>query len=258
MDNGPARLAAWLILLWVGTVRADDLQPEAVGILQRMFKTYAAAPAFACEESCDDYEEGSTLPPDHRTASVRFVRPDRFRVAWTQKDFHGRSGTSVILARDGQTTLREQGGSGGPEVEPSLAQAISSCAGISLGLSYLVPALLFEDPGYLSFTELRQEADANSADGRPCWKLAGKTSGGTRWALLIDRETCALREVTEDNTLAPVTALQARDPATQASPPAAAPPRTIHTHYQFTNIRFEGTWPDSVFADAAPPAKKKR
>ena len=234
------------MLLWVGTVRADDRQPEAVGILQRMFKTYAAAPAFACEESCDDHEEGSPLPPDHRTASVRFVRPDRFRLTWTQKDFHGQSSTSTILTRDGRTIFREQGNPGDTQVEPSLAQALSSCAGISLGLSYLVPALLLEDPGYLNFTELRQEADANSGDGRLCWKLSGKTSDGARWVLLIDRETCALREATEDNALATATTSD------------APPPRAIHTQYRFTNIQFEGVWPDSIFADAAPVTKKKR
>ena len=193
------------MLLWVGAARAE-MQPEAVGILDRMFKTYASTPAFACEGSCDDHEEGSPLPPDHRTVSVRFVRPDRFRLAWTQKDFHGKSGTSVIFTRHGQTLFREQGRSGDGEIEPSLAQAISSCAGISLGLSYLVPALLLEDPGYLNFVELRQEADAKSEDDRPCWKLSGKTSDGAQWTLLIDRENCALREATEINVLAPATA----------------------------------------------------
>ncbi|MBE7211255.1 MAG: hypothetical protein INR65_09575 [Gluconacetobacter diazotrophicus] len=247
MDRRPARFAALaLTLLWTGSARAD-LQPEAAAILQRMFKTYAAAPAFACEGSCDDREEGSALPPDHRTASVRFVRPDRFRLTWTQKDFHGKSSTSVLVTRDGQTTFREQGAGGDAEVEPSLERAISSCAGISLGLSYLVPALLLDDPGYLNFTDLRQDADANSGDNRPCWTLSGKTSDGAHWVLLIDRETCALREATEDNTLAPVSA--------DASQP---PPRTVHTQYRFTNIRFEGAWPDSAFADAVPPGKKKR
>ena len=248
MDRRPAWSTALLLMLfWVGTIRADDLQPEATAILQRMFKAYAAAPAFACEGSCDDHEDGSTLPADHRTVSVRFVRPDRFRLAWTQKDFHGKSGTSVIFTRGGQTFLREQGQAGGGEAEPSLAQAVSSCAGISLGLSYLVPALLLEDPGYLNFTELRQEADANSADGRPCWKLSGKTTDGAHWTLLIDRETCSLREAAEDNTL-----------ASAAADTPSSPPRAIHTQYRFTNIQFDGSWPDSVFADAAPSGKKKR
>ncbi len=245
MSDRPNIFAALgLILLWVGAARAE-MQPEAVGILRRMFKTYAAAPAFACEGSCDDHEEGSSLPVDHRTVSVRFVRPNRFRLAWTQKDFHGKSGTSVLFTRNGQVLFREQGGSGDAEPEPSLAQAISSCAGVSLGLSYLVPALLVEDPGYLNFVELRQEADANSEDGRPCWKLSGKTSDGAQWTLLIDRENCALREAEEVNSLA-------------AAAPGAPAPHAIHTQYRFTNIQFTGSWPDSVFADNAPAGKKKR
>ena len=260
-----ARLPTWsallLVLFWVGTARAE-MQPEAVGILTRMFKTYASAPAFACEGSCDDHEEGSPLPADHRTVSVRFVRPDHFRLTWTQKDFHGKSGMSVIFTRHGQTLFREQGRSGDAEVEPSLAQAISSCAGISLGLSYLVPALLLEDPGYLDFVELRQEADANSQDGRPCWKLSGKTADGAQWQMLIDRETSALREATEINVLAPVAARQVNDDTAKGHPEAAAaplpPPHAIHTQYRFTNIQFTGAWPDSAFADAAPVEKKKR
>ncbi len=175
--------------------------------------------------------------------TVRFVRPERFRLAWTQKDFHGTSGTSVLFTRHGQTFFREQGNTGDAESEPSLAQAISSCAGISLGLSYLVPALLLDDPGYLNFVELRQEADANSEDGRPCWKLSGKTGEGMQWELLIDRETCALREATEINILAPA---------------PAQPAHAIHTQYRFTNIQFAGSWPDSAFVDAAPAGKKKR
>ncbi len=251
MARSAALPTTLLMLFWVCTARTE-MEPEAVGILDRMFKAYAAAPAFACEGSCDDHEEGSSLPPDHRTVSVRFVRPDRFRLAWTQKDFHGKSGTSVIFTQHGQVLFREQGQAGDAEVEPSLAQAISACAGISLGLSYLVPALLLEDPGYLNFVELCQEADANSEDGRPCWKLSGKTSDGARWTLLIDRETCALREATEVNVLASAAAND--HPETANTPP----PRAIHTQYRFTNIQFAGSWPDSVFADNAPAGKKKR
>ena len=251
MARLPALSAALMMLLWVGTARAE-MQPEAVGILNRMFKTYASAPAFACEGSCDDQEDGSPLPADHRTGSVRFARPDRFRLTWTQKDFHGKSGTSVIFTRRGETFFREQGHAGDPEAEPSLARAISSCAGISLGLSYLVPALLLEDRGYLNFVELRQEADANSQDGRPCWKLAGRTSDGAQWQLLIDRETCAVREATEINVL---TSAGAKDQPEAAS---VSPPHAIHTQYRFTNIQFTGSWPDNVFADSAPAEKKKR
>ena len=65
---------------------------------------------------------------------MRFVRPDRFRLEWVQKDFHGRSGTSTIYTERGRTFFREQGANEAA-AEPSLAQALSSCAGISLGLS---------------------------------------------------------------------------------------------------------------------------
>ena len=226
--------AALITLCRVVGLRAET-EPEAAQVLDRMFKAYASATAFSCEGSCDDHEDGSTLPADHRTVTMRFVRPDRFRLAWTQKDFHGKSGTSVIYTREGQTILR-QWGAEREEPEPSLGQALDSCAGISLGLSYLVPALLFGDPGYLHFDSLRLLADADSADGRPCRKLAGETNEGTRWELLIDRETGALREALEVNTL----------PTT--------PAHAIRTQYRFTNICFADSLPDSVFADSKPAA----
>ena len=227
-------VVALLVLCWVGGLRAET-DPEAAAILDRTFKTYASAAAFSCEGSCDDHEDGSTLPTDHRTVTMHFVRPDRLRLAWTQKDFHGKSGTSVIYTREGQTLLR-QWGTEREEPEPSLGQALDSCAGISLGLSYLVPALLLGDPGYLRFDSLRLLADANSADGRPCRKLAGETNEGARWELLIDRETGALREALEVNTL----------PTT--------PAHAIRTQYRFTDIRFADSLPDSVFADSQPAA----
>lgn len=264
MDRRSTLLVALLILSWVARTDAE-MQPEAVGILARMFKTYASAPAFACEGSCDDQEEGSSLPPDHRTVTMSFMRPDRFRLAWTQKDFHGKSGTSVIFIRDGQTFFHEQGKTGEAESEPSLARAISSCAGISLGLSYLVPALLLDDPGYLRFDSLRQEADANSKDGRACWKLSGKTTEGAQWELLIDRETCALREATEINVLAPITARQVRDTVATDHPEIAnaplPPPRAIRTLYRFTNIQFLDSLPDGAFEPPVPahaPTSKKK
>ena len=229
-------VAACVVLVWVSTVHAE-VQPEAADLLARMFRAYASAPAFSCEGTCDDHEEGSTLPVDHRTVTMRFVRPDRFRLAWTQKDFHGKSGTSVIYTKAGQTFLR-QWGEGRETVEPSLGQAIDACAGISLGLSYLVPALLLGEPGYLNFASVRQGPDGASDDGRPCWKLIGETSEGTRWELLVDRETCALREALEINVLPP--------------PSAGATPPSIRTQYRFTNVRFADTLPASVFADNAP------
>ena len=231
-----------LTLGWVNGLRAE-MQPEAVGILEKMLKAYATAPAFSCEGSCDDHEEGSALPADHRTVTMRFVRPDRFRLAWTQKDFHGKSGTSVIYVKEGQVWLR-QWGLGRDEAEPSLGQVIDSCAGISLGLSYLVPALLLGDPGYLNFASLRQLPDAVSGDGRPCWKLAGETSEGARWEILVDHETNALREALEINVL----------PATSAGAAAHA----IRTQYRFTDIRFADTLPESVFADTKPAASGKK
>ena len=231
-----------LILGWGSGLRAET-QLEAVSILEKMLKTYATAPAFSCEGSCDDHEEGSALPVDHRTVTMRFVRPDRFRLAWTQRDFHGKSGTSVIYMKEGQAWLR-QWGMEREEAEPSLGQVIDSCAGISLGLSYLVPALLLGDPGYLSFTSLRRLPDGNSADGRPCWKLAGETAEGARWELLIDHETNALREALEINAL-----------------PAASPGAVTHairTQYRFTDIRFADTLPESVFADTKPAVGGKK
>lgn len=227
----PATVAL-LVLCWVGGLRAET-EPEAAQVLDRMFKVYASAAAFSCEGSCDDHEDGSTLPTDHRTVTMRFVRPDRFRLAWTQKDFHGKSGTSVIYTRGGQTFLR-QWDAEREEPEPSLGQALDSCAGISLGLSYLVPALLLGDPGYLRFDSLRLLADGVSADGRPCRKLAGETNEGARWELLIDCETGALREALEVNTL----------PTT--------PAHAVRTQYRFTDIRFAASLPDSVFADSKP------
>ena len=246
-----------LMLLWVG--RADaEMQPEAVGILDRMFKAYASAAAFACEGSCDDHEEGSALLPDHRTVTMRFVRPDRFRLAWTQKDFHNKSGTSVIFTRGKQIFFR-QWGEAQDEAEPSLGQALDSCAGISLGLTFLVPPLLFGERGYLDFVSLRQLVDANSQDGRPCWKLAGETSEGTRWELLVDRETCALREALEINALTRNIAPPGSG-AADAHPEAgnASPPHAIRTRYRFTNIRFVDSLPDNDFAEPTPAAKKKR
>ena len=261
MDSRSTLFVALLMLAWVGQARAE-MQPEAVDILTRMFKTYASAPAFACEGSCEDKDEGSSLPPDHRTVTMRFVRPDRFRLAWTQKDFHGKSGTSAIFTRHGQIYCNGRWSDDEEELQPSLARAINSCAGISLGLSYLVPALLLDDPGYLRFDSLRQEADVTSKDGRACWKLVGKTNEGAQWELLIDRETCALREATEINVVAPVTAQQVRAAITKDHPELAAaplpPPRAIRTLYRFTNIQSTGSRSDSVFAEPAPSGKKKR
>ena len=250
-------LVALLMLCWVARGRAQ-MQPEAVEILTRMFKTYASAPAFACEGSCDDKDDGSSQPPDHRTVMMRFVRPDRFWLTWTQKDFHGASSTSVIFTRHGQIFCRGEWNDDEEEREPSLAQAISSCAGVSLGLSYLVPALLLDDPGYLHFDSLRQEPDTDSKDGRPCWKLSGKTTEGAQWELLIDRETCALREATETNVLArQVRDAEAKDhPELAGAPPP--PPRAVRTQYRFADIRFTGSWPDGDFAAPALAGKKKR
>ncbi len=237
---------ALVMLLWVGRARAE-MQSEAIDILRGMFKTYASAAAFACEGSCDDHEEGSSLPPDHRTMTLRFARPGRFRLAWTQKDFHNKSGTSLIFTKEGKLFFR-QWGEKQDEVKPSLGQVLDSCAGISLGLSYLVTPLLLGNPGYLDFVSLRHLRDANSEDGRACWKLVGETSDGAHWELLIDRETRALREATEINVLG------GKDhPAVGDSPP----PHAIYPRYRFTNIRFTDTLPDAEFADPPPTARNK-
>ena len=237
-----AAVVTCLVLGRVSVARAET-QPEAAGILERMFRAYANAPAFSCEGSCDDREEGSALPPDHRTVTMRFLRPDHFRLTWTQKDFHGKSGTSMIYTKKGQVLLR-QWGTARDEVQPSLGQAVDSCAGVSLGLSYLVPALLLGSPGYLNFVSLHQLPDADSEDGHPCWQLTGETSEGAHWELLIDRDTCALRGALETNILPAAT--------------AGAPTHTIRTVYRFQNVQFADTLPDSLFVDSESAAAGKK
>ena len=246
----PLVLVLALLLLRATTAPAQ-IQPEAGRILHRMLEAYRTAPAFACKGTYVDSDEASPGRPERRTVRMIFSRPERLRLAWTETDSHGKTTTNVIFNRQGKTYFHWES-LGRDDHYADLRETIAACAGISLGLSYELPALLLLGPSDdIGFVSLRRLPDARSEDGHACWRLAARTKQGEQREMLIDRKSNALRQLMELTTVEPVTTMQVRAAMAKTDPKMAnaplPPSREVRSTYRFKNIRFTGSWPESAF-----------
>ena len=224
-------------------------------------------PAFACEAQLrrPARKVRHCRPTTARRRCVSCV-PDRFRLEWVQKDFHGRSGTSVIYTERGRDLFPRTGRERPAEVGGrTLAGAgdQQSCAGISLGTVLSRARAAAQRSGLPDFRRVAA-GSRRQQRGRPAvlevvWQDRRRRAVGTAHR---PRNVRVARGDGNQRSSRPVTAAQVRDAVGKESPGsgqrAAPPPRAILTRYRFTTSASPIRCPTARSPTPRPPEEKKR
>lgn len=151
-------------------------KPTAQEIYDAMFQRYAKCSTYACTGTYEQHSDGLFGTTDNRTFGIRYARPSKIRVEWTQPSrWWGGSNTSTIYTEGGKIFSKFNFR---PIIESdkSIGDAISEAAGVSGTTSYLLPSLLMGKSGYLDHWSLERRPDEIVA-GDDCYVIELETKG---------------------------------------------------------------------------------
>ena len=167
-------------------------------VVERMAKTYA---------SCKTYRDSGIVRTvfiqagrDHiveKPFSTVFVRPDRFRFEYKEKELGNRREYRYIVWRKGKDVQTWWDVAPGIEKPQSLGSALAGATGVSGGSAHTVPALLIPDEvggrRLTDITEAKRIEDAklNKVD---CFRIQGQFVGSPM-TLWVDKKTFLVRRI---------------------------------------------------------------
>jgi outer membrane lipoprotein-sorting protein len=181
-------------------VSPDEPKPQALkaqDVLDRMAKAYAG-----CKSYHDSGDVKTVFVLADRNLTVEkpfttaFVRPDRFRFEYNEKDGGGQE-RRYIVWRKGKEVQTWWDVKPGVEKPESLNLTLAGAAGVSGSSAHTVPALLLpkevEGRRLTDMTEAKRIADAK-LDKVDCFRIEGKF-GGNPTTLWIDQKTFLVRRI---------------------------------------------------------------
>ena len=180
----------------------ESRELSAQEVFQRMFDTYAN-----CETYFDEGYQNTTHIEDSGNWSERidfstaFVRPDRFRFEYQEKESMF-STTRYIIWRSGDEISRWWDLTPRVEHLESLSLAIGGAAGVSLGTSENIPTLLtpeeFEWVVLGGYNSLKRVSD-RKVSGTRCYVIEAMDDGAKR-TVYIGKKDYLVRRIDEWNT----------------------------------------------------------
>jgi len=226
----------------------DTLDGNA--IFDRVKQKYSSCKTFSCSGSS---HQTSNVPiaGNDRTFLIRFARPNQIRVDWIKSRFMGLgTDTASIYTEDGKfysisDTL------GGPKSYPSISKAIGVEAGVSGGISYLIPPLLLGERGYLSNWAITRGPDS-TINGKECYSISLETKGFGIYTFEIAKADFSILRATQDSD-ADVLNLQREraqkeNPALFNDPPGTPKPSiSSKSVITFHDVTFDAFIPNEEF-----------
>jgi beta-lactamase regulating signal transducer with metallopeptidase domain/predicted Zn-dependent protease len=166
-------------------------KPTAQEIFDAMFQRYAKCSTYTCTGTYDQHSEGLFGTTDHRTFSIRFARPSKIRVEWTQPSRWWSDSDSNTIYTEGGKIFSKLNFRPTIESDKSIGDAISEAAGVSGTTSYLLPPLLMGKSGYFDHWNLERKSDETVA-GDDCYVIELETKGFGYYSLDVRKSDHAI------------------------------------------------------------------
>ena len=181
-------------LLVCRIISAEDLT-EPKQVLEKMMETYKTCSSFACEGEYNALFSTTYYHKDKKTVKIVFSRPNLFRLDWTEIRAGGEELTNSIYTKDGQlyfywATFDEY------KKMSSIKNAIAENAGISSGLSSLIPTILINPEWGKDLKSVKLESEFD-LDGEKCYRVVGTGPLDRETEFAISKNTFAILQVKE-------------------------------------------------------------
>lgn len=191
---------ALIALFTVGEALAQDRQLTGSEVVQKMAEQYANAKSYQDEGVVQNVKPGSSAPEIEPVNSFKtyFVRPDKIRFEWVEKNFYGKTEQYIIWS-DGEGVFSDY--PFGSEKAESIGMAVAGATGISRGAAHLIPVLLnigvngFRVTKMENLSLLREE----EVEGEICFVVRGDHPFGFPIDLWISKKDFLLRKQREKN-----------------------------------------------------------
>jgi len=163
-------------------------------LLEKVKSKYETCSSFFCEGTTKTISNMFGKDKPHKMESkfsIRFQRPNLLRVDWfkpSQASFTPQSAS--LYTKDGKY-FGVPGHSPTPEEFKSIEIGMGTYAGISGGVTYMIPSILIGKNSYLSDFTSQLGSDV-MFDDRDCYTLELKDKKTGDWIILIDKETLAI------------------------------------------------------------------
>jgi hypothetical protein len=176
-----------------------DNDPQALALLQKVTDAYKNASSFSCEGQYENAMQTARPLKLMGAFKIRFARPEKIRIDWTDTQMGGAVTTSSIFTQDKTIYFYwEMMGKWAPQKD--IETALGGAAGISHGISYGIPSLLCGQKGYLNFASLKPLENA-VVDGMKCLILSGTTRFQGEMEIAVDPDTYAIRRIKSTQTV---------------------------------------------------------
>lgn len=232
------------------TLPAQDTS-DGGAIFDRAKQKYATCKTFSCQGSSHQTSDALFARTVDRTFLIRFARPGQIRVEWTKARFPDFGTDTESIYTDGGKIYSQATFETSPKPHASIHNAIGADAGISGGISYLIPSLLIGEDGYLSHWTITREADT-LVDGRACYSLSLETKGFGIYTLDIAKDDSAILRAAQVSDAAVLNAQRERahkeNPAWFDDPPGTPKPSlSSRTIINFTGVTFDAPLAATAF-----------
>lgn len=241
------------IFTWVLALPAQETL-DGGAIFERVKQRYSSCKTFSCRGSSHQTASALLAGNDDRTFLIRFARPGQIRVDWTKARFMGLGSDTESIYTEGGKIYSTSVIAGGPKPYPSIEHAIGVDAGVSGGISYLIPSLLIGEEGYLFSWTVTRGADS-IVDGRGCYSISLETKGFGIYTLDVAKDDYAILRAIQVSDASVVDAQRERahkeNPAWFDDPPGT-PKASIssRTTTDFTDVIFDAPLKEADFQTA--------
>lgn len=187
-----------------GYGESDTANLTAEEILARVADVYSRCTSYRDSGVVTTVFIHSVLPNNtvEKPFTTAFVRPDRFRFEYTERD---EAWNHYVIWRQGDVIRTWWGVDPGVHEARSLGMALSAATGVSSGSARRIPGLLLSDREFgagweiLRLKNLKRLSDAKLREA-DCLRVEGERDPGEPATLWIAKTTFLIRRIDEPNT----------------------------------------------------------
>jgi outer membrane lipoprotein-sorting protein len=181
----------------------EDPAPSATEVLQNVVATYQSLTSYRDRGvSVTQSTSGTGVPERRLEFETLFTRPGKLRFAWDD-EYSGRPGKEhYVIWSDGTSAWSSFATTGNkPEGEKSLALAVCSATGLSVGAGHDIPRLLTNEVHGLRIDDLEDYnvTGEESIDGVRCVQLTAYYRSGAKSTVWVGRDDNLIRKIVTDH-----------------------------------------------------------